>query len=465
LNFIKDSQLYYRGFIQRLVSKYGGIPELNAIASNLSLESKKLSASTLEDQCADNRTIELTAVSASKVPGKLCHAVLLSCHQTLIHLGDLSRYREEVLAKGECNWGPAIGYYDLAGAIYPTSGASHHQLAVIARHGGCHLRVTYHLYRALATDEPFPTARDNLELEIKKIETAQSKGKLLSEATIADSESPEKATAGLFMLLHSRLYKGSGLSEEELENKVLTQLATDLKERSMPGVLNKLVLINIAAQDFASVRSQGGFTDIMIDFQQRLTSFADEPRVIGYMRAFESFLQLNVKALITLLHSLQCELTQPTDDANSSGLAQPKITASTRRILPALRHYSSWLICNINVLIEYTDQSGLGDLIKVFFGLYASTMTLLASTFDLNSLPLIEYLLEEDEDTIAFKPLRGHNRSRYFEQSSGTLKQKFYTHGVERHHPNVEMLGRIRDLLTDAVALAVRDVGSIILHF
>jgi len=202
-------------------------------------------------------------VSISKLPDKLCHAVLLSCHQTLIYLGDLSRYREEVLATGECNWGPAIGYYDLAGAIYPTSGASHHQLAVIARHGGSHLRVTYHLYRALATEEPFPTARDNLELEIKKIETAQSKGRLLVEARIANSQSPEKAATGLFMLLHSRLYKGSGVSEDEFENEVLTQLAIDLKERSMPGVLDKLVLINIAAQYFASVRFQGRSTDII----------------------------------------------------------------------------------------------------------------------------------------------------------------------------------------------------------
>lgn len=220
-------------------------------------------ASTSKDQFADNRTIELTAVSTLKLSGKLCHAVLLSCHQTLIHLGDLSRYREEVLAKGECNWGPAIGYYDLAGTIYPTSGASHHQLAVIARHGGCHLRVTYHLYRALATEQPFPTARDNLELEMKKIETAQSKGKLVSEAKTANGQSPEKVASGLFMLLHSRLYKGSGVSEEELENEILTQLATDLKERPMPGIVNKLVLVNIAAQYFASVRSQGRSADII----------------------------------------------------------------------------------------------------------------------------------------------------------------------------------------------------------
>jgi len=183
------------------------------------------------------------------------------------------------------------------------------------------------------------------------------------------------------------------------------------------------------------------------------------------MRAFDSFLQFNVKTLITLLHSLKYELTQPTNDVNSSGSAQFRITALTRRILPALRQYSSWLTCNINVLIGYTDQCGLGDLIKVFFELYAGTMTLLASTFNPDSLPLIEYLLEEDEDTIGFKPLDEHDRSRYFEQSSGTLRQKFHTHGVERHHPNVEMLGRIRDLLADAVALVMRNVRSMIPHF
>lgn len=183
------------------------------------------------------------------------------------------------------------------------------------------------------------------------------------------------------------------------------------------------------------------------------------------MQAFESLLQFNIKTLITLFHSLQCELAQPTDDVNSSSSTQHKITAAVRRILPALRHYSSWLTCNADILLRYLDQSGLGDLINVFFGLYASTMTLLASTFHPDSLPLIEYLLEEDEDTIAFKPLREHDRSHYLEQSSGTLKQKFHTYGVERHHPNVEMLGRVRDLLADAVALAVRDVGPMVLPF
>ena len=183
------------------------------------------------------------------------------------------------------------------------------------------------------------------------------------------------------------------------------------------------------------------------------------------MQAFVSFLRFNVKTFITLLHVLQLELGQPMDEVSMSGAThksgsgQSKVTAVTRRILPALRHYSSWLICSIEVLIGHISHSTLDNPIKVFFKMYAGTLTLLASTYNPESLPSIEYLLEEDEDSFAFKPFGQETRGRYFDESSNTLKQKCHTYGVERHHPNVEMLGRIRDLLTDGVVLATRDVS------
>lgn len=196
------------------------------------------------------------------------HAVLLSCHEALIYLGDLSRYREEVLTKGEFNWSPAIGYYDLAGAIHPTSGASHHQLAVIARHGGGHLRVTYHFYRALATEEPYPNARANLELELKKVESAHSKGNLLNGESNGPRQKPEMVSIGLFMLLHSRLYRGVERSDDDaLENEALAQLEIDLKQQSIGAVLNKLVVINVAAQYYAGVKFQSK-SIISLDYLQ-----------------------------------------------------------------------------------------------------------------------------------------------------------------------------------------------------
>ena len=194
----------------------------------------------------------------NELPADLRLAVLLSCHRTLVRLGDLSRYRETELVTKERNWGPAIGYYDLAGAIRPSSGASHNQLAVIALADGNHLRATYHLYRALAVDEPHPTAKSNLEIEFKKILTAWDRSELISNEMQRDNQLPGKALLGWFMRLHARCHKGIDFAEhDELENEVLSQLAIDLKERSLEGTILKFVLINISAEFFASAIHQG----------------------------------------------------------------------------------------------------------------------------------------------------------------------------------------------------------------
>lgn len=188
----------------------------------------------------------------------MSHEILRSCHQTLVHLGDLSRYRETELAPKKYNWGPATGYYDLATAIYPASGASHNQLAVIARVDANHLRATYHLYRALAVEEPHETAKGNLELEFKKIHTAWDKGELIINTPNRDIQKPGKALVGWFMRLHARCYNGIDFVEhDELESEVLSQLAIDLKERSLEGTLNKFILINISAEHFAAKRLRG----------------------------------------------------------------------------------------------------------------------------------------------------------------------------------------------------------------
>ena len=156
------------------------------------------------------------------------------------------------------NWGPAVGYYDLARMIYPASGASHNQLAVIALVDLNHLRATYHLYRALAVEEPHPGAKGNLEIEFKKIQDAWSKGGLLHNDPGCDSQAAGKSLIGWFMRLHAGCYKGVNFpGHEELESEVLSQLAVELKERSLEGTLNKIVLINVAAEYLAGVRLHG----------------------------------------------------------------------------------------------------------------------------------------------------------------------------------------------------------------
>lgn len=142
--------------------------------------------------------------------------------------------------------------------------------------------------------------------------------------------------------------------------------------------------------------------------------------------------------------------------SNGSG----KTTTVARRILPGLRHYSSWLTIHAK---QFNTGAGIDSLnvqIKEMWKSYANTLTLLASTFPVDALPEIKYLLEEDEDTLGFKPLEHESTlRRYYSQESGMRKPKYHDHGIERYHSNKEMLGRIRDLLLDGLELQLQEVS------
>jgi hypothetical protein len=172
-----------------------------------------------------------------------------SCHATLLRLGDLSRYRNELRTK-ERSWETALGYYSLAGDLCPDSGSSHNQMAVISLADVNHLDAVYHLYRAIAVNQPHPLAEGNLEIEFKKITTAWEKKK------VSNTKGNNEATLILwFVRLHARFYTGVKFSGyDELENEVLSRLGLLLKEQSFETTLQKLILINIAAEYFAGER-------------------------------------------------------------------------------------------------------------------------------------------------------------------------------------------------------------------
>ncbi|OJJ68695.1 hypothetical protein ASPBRDRAFT_133555 [Aspergillus brasiliensis CBS 101740] len=402
LEFIKSSQRFYRAYIQQLSSHFGGIPELEKVARKFN---------------SDN----LSAEPPIRTSEALRTHILQSCHSTLIRLGDLSRYRETELVSKNRNWGPAIGYYDLATLIYPASGAPHNQLAVIALADGNHLRATYHLYRALAAQEPHPSAKGNLEIEFRKVMNAWVKRELIR---------PEDA--GI---------PGRGIDfpeHDELESEVLNQLAVDLKERSLEGTLQKFCLINIAAEEFSRTHTSEDSTSNARFFFQRI----------------------NVKTFFTLLQILLAEVERfaVEDPSNNDAKTGPdKVTVVARRVLPALRNYSSWLLISSGLLVSYQGEkdSPLAVQIIEFWKIYANTLTLLASTFDVVHLPEIEYLLEEDEETLCFAPLSKEATSRRYLSSTGQQKPRMNDLGVERNHPNMEMLYRIREFVIDGLDLVV----------
>ena len=187
------------------------------------------------------------------------------------------------------------------------------------------------------------------------------------------------------------------------------------------------------------------------------------------MQAFYFFQRLNVKIFSTLLRIMQSELE---DDASyETGRSEDidgseKITPVIRRIVIGLRHYSTWLLSSIAFLLAESGDSSVNDQIRKFWRVYATTLTLLAATFSVSALRSIDYLLEEDEDTIGFKPFHSERaRRRYDDQVTGKKKPRFHDECVERYHPNIEILGRLRDFLTDGLELALDEVSGLVLHF
>jgi hypothetical protein len=382
--------------------------------------------------------------------------VLHSCHQTLIHLGDLSRYRETELVEKdkERNWGPAKGYYGLAAELYPESGHAHNQLAVISREDGDHFRSVYHLYRSLASKLPYPQAQSNLETEFKRILAAWEKGQLINNHKSSDGNNAGRALIAWFVRLHSKIYKGEEFAaHDELEGEVLSQLAIELKERPLDSILPKVILINLAAEHFATIQMQSTSQKALC--RTLLTCSGPTPPE-NIMRTYFYYLRLNVKTFFVLLQVLQPELERlsEADDVTKNGdrAAQlsDKITAVARRTLPGLRLYSTWFsrfwqVLNANIAESLTTVD-----VQELWKAYAATLTLLASSFPVDQLPQEDYMLEEDTDTIGFQPLVSPDTLKLW-YNGESMKQKWTD--LERNHPNVEMLMRVKDLLIDGLML------------
>jgi hypothetical protein len=242
LDFLKSSQRFYRSFICDLDLYNGGIVELRKVAGQL--EPQRTGAGSSMPQAPSHHVREL---------------LLNSCYLSLIHLGDLSRYRETECSNEPPKWGPALGYYNLAVEICPESGFAHNQLAVIALADSSHMRAVYHLYRSISVMQPHPLGQKNLEIEFKKISTAFDKGELIPKHHLHSSKAPKRTLIAWYLRLHSQYYIGLDFGgRRELEDEVLGQLAREIKdESSTDTLLPRLSTINLAAGWLAAQKLQG----------------------------------------------------------------------------------------------------------------------------------------------------------------------------------------------------------------
>lgn len=106
--------------------------------------------------------------------------------------------------------------------------------------------------------------------------------------------------------------------------------------------------------------------------------------------------------------------------------------------------------------------------IKQMWSMYADVMSKIVHAFPVDKLPTVEYLLEEDEITVGFKPLREPSNSssvpNVYVDAKRELKARMTDPGIERNHPNIEMLARVRDILLSALSFHLIDGSAIKLN-
>lgn len=87
----------------------------------------------------------------------------------------------------------------------------------------------------------------------------------------------------------------------------------------------------------------------------------------------------------------------------------------------------------------------------------------MAFNFSFRELTEVPYQLEEDVDAFGLMPLDSdRSRKLWLNAATGQAKPKYNDEGVKRLSNDQEMLGRVRELLFDALLLAVDKVRNVI---
>ncbi|SMQ47899.1 unnamed protein product [Zymoseptoria tritici ST99CH_3D7] len=434
LSWLKHSERYYRNYITELNLASNGVV-LQRIASQVETKGDKATGES----------------HGTSISSELYQYASDSCHRTLGYLGDICRYRAEDKLDDTPNFGPAIGFYALAATFRPSSGLGHHQQAVIALQNKHHLRAIYHLYRAITVEDPFPLAINNLQKEVEKTNAAWVKNTLIQKGPPNDPDASKNHLVGWFVRLHSMCYSGEEFSgHNELELEVLSRLTNVIKQRDLDGTLMRMIIINVAAQYTAGERFKNASDNML--FQQ------------SYLYYFRFNLRTFTALLRVFYDDLRSKLSNM-DDANDDDLTV-KLTRISRSLLPCLRICNNWLATVVHIVCGLATEESMAGSITQFWSSYARVVDLMAQAFpiwDLDDVANIGYMLVEDVDTIAFKPLMddgGKTSKTWYDRTTGDLRPRCTDTDVVQASADVEMLQRVKDFLADGVEMASSDDGA-----
>jgi hypothetical protein len=178
------------------------------------------------------------------------------------------------------------------------------------------------------------------------------------------------------------------------------------------------------------------------------------------MLSFFYYLRFNAVTFQTLLHMLNSELEFLGDRQDVKKRGAPadqslgdRVTVNMQRVLPVLRLYSVWFQSYWRILGADLPGFQITTLeVQELWHEYARCLNLLILSFPLDQLPIDNYLLPEDDETLGFGPFfeQAHHRNWHGDRG---LKPKFSDADIPRLPPDAEALVRIRGLLLDGEAL------------
>ena len=146
--------------------------------ANSSFSLQPSSSSSSFSSPSGNATLTLSKLyTASEL--STMQLALLTCHRSLIFLGDLERYSQLILgpapdqpSSSDKDWRKAERYYRWALALMAINGNPHNQLAVVATYKQNNLLAVHRYFRSIAVKQPFATAMQNLKLLFDKANAA-----------------------------------------------------------------------------------------------------------------------------------------------------------------------------------------------------------------------------------------------------------------------------------------------------
>lgn len=420
-DYLNTAAAFYKGYFQRLQVLHG-MPQIPRINRILELESPEADS---KDQSAQVRA-----------------AVQHSFYATLIHLGDINRWRYKLRPRPQGLKMAAL-YYELAIELDPRSGGAHHQLGVLDQDN--HLQVVYRFYRSIAVEAPHPHGIVNLEAEFKRLSQDNT------SVRRHGPPDPTEAFSAWFTKLHARFYKGERFPQE-LEEEVLHGLAKTLKLPNALPLLLKMVIINIAAYHVAKLKIEKEWSREASDSCQFILKFNIQ-WILVLSRTLQSELQEYIKAA----SPEQGINAENTDDAGRASRAQP-LSIFTETVLPLVRLYVAWLVVYRTDLVQFEDH--LGPHVFDMHRDLAQSLTTIAGHFN-QELSASPYLLDEDAESLGLKPFDDSNLHEVCRIHHVPGKSSFKPHWEDSSCPRMtseqQTMSRVHDFLRCGFVLALDD--------